>query len=390
MPPEAGASADPRREAAAQWARNVMSAPDPVDLQPASADASFRRYYRLVDPRDGQTRIVMDAPPAHEDCRPFVHVASLLADAGVNAPRVLAADLDQGFLLLTDLGRVTYLDRLAGRDGAVADGLYRGAIDALVTMQQIDAVAQVPPYDRSLLERELDLFPEWYLGRHLGSPPDAAAARALGTVFDRLLDGALAQPQVFVHRDYHSRNLMVSEVDSTGVSARVQAEGRAISGAAPGARAPGVLDFQDAVHGPISYDLVSLFKDAYIDWDEALIIDWVARYWDKARRAGLPVDTDFSAFYRDFEWMGVQRHLKVLGIFARLAWRDGKRGYLDAMPRVRDYLRRACGRYRELSPLLPWLDEPPASTLRDAGVAPASATVSGAGSGPGSDAVPGR
>ena len=200
-------------------------------------------------------------------------------------------------------------------------------------MQRIDVRGRLPVYDRALLGRELDLFPEWYLGRHLGQPPDAAAAATLAAVGGRLLERALAQPRVFVHRDYHSRNLMCCEPN------------------------PGILDFQDAVEGPITYDLASLFKDAYIDWDEALLLDWLARYWDQARRSGLPVNGDFGEFHRDFEWMGVQRHLKVLGIFARLAWRDGKRGYLDSMPRVRRYLRSTCARYRDLAPLARWLDE---------------------------------
>lgn len=304
-----------------------------MSLDTASADASFRRYFRLADPRDGRSLIVMDAPPAHEDCRPFVHVAAMLAEARVNAPAVLAQDLDQGFLLLTDLGRVTYLDVLAQRDAGRVDGLYADAIAALVAMQRIDVRGRLPAYDRALLCRELDLFPEWYLGRHLGQSPDAAAAATLAAVSARLLDRALAQPRVFVHRDYHSRNLMCSEPN------------------------PGILDFQDAVEGPITYDLASLFKDAYIDWDEALLLDWLARYWDQARRSGLPVNGDFGEFHRDFEWMGVQRHLKVLGIFARLAWRDGKRGYLDSMPRVRRYLRSTCARYRDLAPLARWLDE---------------------------------
>ncbi|MCE2949772.1 MAG: aminoglycoside phosphotransferase family protein [bacterium] len=324
---------DPRRDAAARWAGSVLGAGRPVDLATASADASFRRYFRLVDPRDGCSRIVMDAPPAHEDCRPFVHVAAMLADAGVNAPRVLAQDLEQGFLLLTDLGRVTYLDVLAQRDPARVDGLYADAVAALVGMQRIDLRGRLPLYDRALLARELDLFPEWYLGRHLSRPPDAAEAAAIARVGSLLLDRALAQPRVFVHRDYHSRNLMCCEPS------------------------PGVLDFQDAVEGPITYDLASLFKDAYIDWDEARLLDWLARYWDLARRSGLPVPADFGEFHRDFEWMGVQRHLKVLGIFARLAWRDGKRGYLDSMPRVRRYLRATCVRYRDLAPLAHWLDE---------------------------------
>jgi aminoglycoside/choline kinase family phosphotransferase len=238
------------------------------------------------------------------------------------------------------LSSALVLERLAqvGRPGLAAlhfsgVGIGIALSAALVAMQRIDVRGRLPVYDRALLGRELDLFPEWYLGRHLGQPPDAAAAATLAAVGGRLLERALAQPRVFVHRDYHSRNLMCCEPN------------------------PGILDFQDAVEGPITYDLASLFKDAYIDWDEALLLDWLARYWDQARRSGLPVNGDFGEFHRDFEWMGVQRHLKVLGIFARLAWRDGKRGYLDSMPRVRRYLRSTCARYRDLAPLARWLDE---------------------------------
>jgi N-acetylmuramate 1-kinase len=310
----------------------VLGAGGSIELAPASADASFRRYFRLHDARAAVTRIVMDAPPAHEDCRPFVQVAQLLVEAGVNAPRVLASDLEQGFLLLTDLGQCTYLDALQGAGPGDADALYRDALAALERMQAIPSRGVLPPYDRALLARELDLFPQWYLERHLRCASGAAAASELAPVFERLLGCALAQPAVFVHRDYHCRNLMCSEPN------------------------PGVLDFQDAVHGPITYDLVSLFRDAYIDWEEAQVIDWLARYWASARRAGLPVDADFSAFYRDFEWMGVQRHLKVLGIFARLAHRDGKHGYIDSMPRVRGYLRAAVARYADLAPLARWLE----------------------------------
>jgi len=331
-----GGGADPRRDEAARWAGRALGSDREIALVPASADASFRRYFRCIDPGDGVTRIVMDAPPAQEDCRPFLRVSRLLLKAGVHAPKVLAEDLQNGFLLLTDLGTVTYLDALALGDLPVAVRLYRDAIQALVAMQRIDASDQLPPYDRTLLARELALFPEWYLGRHLGCAPDPGESRRLAEVFDRLIGNALAQPGVFVHRDYHSRNLMCSSPN------------------------PGVLDFQDAVIGPITYDLASLFRDAYIDWDEAQVIDWLVRYCEAARGAGLPVPADFSQFYRDFEWMGVQRHLKVLGIFARLAWRDGKRGYLDSMPRVRTYLQRACARYPDLAVLGRWLEAAPA------------------------------
>jgi hypothetical protein len=288
-----------------------------------------------------------------EDCRPFVHIAGLLTEAGVHAPRVHAADLDRGFLLLSDLGSTTYLDafddeRLRGRpEGAPAGGrppggvgatppgyhtLYIDAIDTLVRWQSASRPGELPPYDAALLRRELDLFPDWYLARHLGLAPDAGTRATLEHTFALVLENNLAQPRVYVHRDYHSRNLMVS---------------------APN---PGVLDFQDAVHGPITYDLVSLLRDAYVAWDEEHQIDWAVRYWERARKAGLPVHADFAQFWRDFEWMGVQRQLKVLGIFARLAHRDGKHGYLADMPRVMGYLRAACRRYEGLGPLAHLLD----------------------------------
>jgi len=301
---------------------------EPFSYAPASADASFRRYFRVTLPE--RTLIVMDAPPSHEDCRPFVHVAGLLREAGVNAPAVLAQDLAQGFLLLTDLGDRTYLATL---DESSADGLYRDAIDALVKFQLTSRADALPPYDDALLLREMRLFPEWYASKHLQSELSNEEAAALEDTFAVLNRNILAQGQVFVHRDYHSRNLMVAENN------------------------PGVLDFQDAVHGAVTYDLVSLFKDAYIGWDEERVLDWTIRYWEKARKAGLPVAGDFAAFYRDFEWMGAQRHIKVLGIFARLYRRDGKGGYLKDMPLVKTYLRKTCQRYSELHPLVKLLDK---------------------------------
>lgn len=301
-------------------------------LAPASADASFRRYFRATL-GDGTTRIVMDAPPEHEDCRPYLKVAHLFLDAGVHVPQVHAENLADGFLLLSDLGSTTYLAHMEANPGAeAATPLYLDAVDALIRIQQASQPKVLPEYDRALLLRELELFPVWYVNRHLGHTLSDAEAADLYTVFDQILDTNLAEPQVFVHRDYHSRNLMVS---------------------APN---PGVLDFQDAVYGPISYDLVSLFKDAYIRWDEHVTLDWLIRYWERARKAGLPVREDFGDFFRDYEWMGIQRHIKVLGIFARLYHRDGKDGYLKDIPLVADYLRRACERYREFGPLIRLLD----------------------------------
>jgi aminoglycoside/choline kinase family phosphotransferase len=299
-----------------------------LTLAPASADASFRRYFRVTF-ADGNTAIVMDAPPSHEDTSPWLHVQALFGAAGVRVPAVLAENRAEGFLLIGDLGSTTYLSVLNDDN---ADRLYRAAIDSLVAIQAASQPGQLPDYDRALLQRELDLFPQWYLDRHLGMTLAEGERQALADCFEAILAVNLAEPRVFVHRDYHSRNLMLCE---------------------PG---PGIIDFQDAVFGPISYDLVSLFKDAYIAWDEARTLDWLIRYWQAARRAGLPISDDFALFHRDYEWMGVQRHLKVLGIFARLCHRDGKTAYLKDMPLVSGYLRSTCERYRELKPILALLD----------------------------------
>ena len=304
-----------------------------ISLEPASADASFRRYFR-VGLADGSTRIVMDAPPEHEDCRPFLKVAALFRDAGVHVPEVYAEDLAQGFLLLSDLGHTTYLNVL---DATTAPKLYRDANAALVDIQRASRPGVLPEYDHALLSRELDLFPDWYVARHLEVRLDAGQQATLRSVFDKILANNLAQPQVFVHRDYHSRNLMVCSDDYP--------------------ENPGIIDFQDAVYGPITYDLVSLYRDAYIHWEEAQELDFVIRYWEMARKAGLPVHADFHDFYRDYEWMGAQRQIKVLGIFARLCYRDGKDAYLNDMPRVMAYLRRTCERYIELKPLVRLLDQ---------------------------------
>ena len=314
----------------------LASLPAALDLQtdslrPASADASFRRYFRL-DARGvaGGTAIAMDAPPPQEDTRPFVRVAALLHEAGLNAPRVLAQAVQQGFLLLTDLGTTTYLDAL---NDANADALFEAATGALLRWQLASRAAVLPPYDEPLLRRELDLFPEWYLGRHLRLELKPAQRQMLESLWRQLIDVCLAQPKVFVHRDYMPRNLMV---------------------ASPG---PGILDFQDAVAGPIAYDVVSLLRDAFVSWPEERVLDWTIRYWERARRAGLPVRADFADFYRDFEWTGLQRHLKVLGIFARINYRDGKPQYLADTPRFVAYARAVARRYRPLAPLARLLDE---------------------------------
>ena len=311
-----------------EWLQNQFPG-QTFELAPASADASFRRYFRATFPT-GETRVVMDAPPQHEDCRPFLHIGKLFEDAGTHVPHVYAQDLEQGFLLLSDLGNTTYLQALNADN---ARDLYGAATDALLRIQLASRENELPPYDEALLRRELGLFPEWYVARHLGVTLNNKQQEALEKTFRRILDNNLAQPRVYVHRDYHSRNLMLTEPN------------------------PGILDFQDAVYGPITYDLVSLFKDAYIKWDEEQTMDWLIRYWDKARAAGLPVHQDFGEFYRDYEWMGVQRHIKVLGIFARLYHRDGKEAYLNDMPLVFEYLYRACARYVDLKPLQVLLEE---------------------------------
>jgi aminoglycoside/choline kinase family phosphotransferase len=299
-------------------------------LAPASADASFRRYFRATF-ADGGTKVVMDAPPQHEDCKPFLHVSQLFENAGTHVPHVYAQDLAQGFLLLSDLGNTTYLQAL---DTKNSSQLYASATDALIKIQLASRANELPPYDETLLRRELNLFPEWYIAKHLGVTLSAKQQAKLEEVFGRILANNLAQPNVYVHRDFHSRNLMWLEENN-----------------------PGIIDFQDAVYGPITYDLASLFKDAYVKWEEADIMDWLIHYWEKARKAGLPVRADFGEFYRDYELMGVQRHIKVLGIFARLYHRDGKEGYLKDMPLVMDYLHKACERYIDLKPLLNILNE---------------------------------
>ena len=316
---------DPRYLQMQHWLGTLPKAHqiDPSTAQSASADASFRRYFRVQ--AGDQTRIVMDAPAPQEDTRPFIAVSKALAATGVTVPHVYEADSDQGYLLLGDLGNTTYLDVL---NESTALTLYNDAISALITFQVGGNTSTLPAYDTALLRRELDLYPDWYIARHKNVQLDAKQASALNQTFEAIIANNLAQAKVFVHRDYHSRNLMLI------------ANGN-----------PGILDFQDAVHGPITYDLVSLLRDAYVRWEEEQVIDWTVRYWEKARKAGLPVASDFSLFYRDFEWMGLQRHLKVLGIFARLNYRDGKSRYLNDMPLVLSYVQRVCERYNDLAPL---------------------------------------
>ncbi len=316
-----------------QWL-SARSGGRPFRLAPASADASFRRYFRATwdDPPPGgaPTRIVMDAPPGKEDCAPFVRIAALLRDAGLNAPEVLDADIAQGFLLLGDLGDRTYLSVL---DAGNATQLFDDALGALVTWQGATRPDVLPPYDEVILRREMALFPEWYVGRHLGVQLGAPQREGLECVFQALVDCCLAQPRVYVHRDFMPRNLMVCEPN------------------------PGILDFQDALCGPIAYDVASLFRDAFISWEEERVLDWCVRYWEKARKAGLPVRADFGEFWREVEWTGLQRHLKVLGIFARLTHRDGKPAYVADTPRFLAYARPVARRYRALAPLARLLDD---------------------------------
>ena len=331
--------ADPRLTLLVEWLAKALQSHE-FALAPASEDASFRRYFRVtlqashtfapaaLAPSD-RTLIAMDAPPPKEDCRVFVHVAALMREAGLHVPRVLAEDIERGFLLLTDLGATTYLRAL---DAGNADDLFRDAVDALLRWQLATRPDVLPPYARGLLLRELELFPEWYVGRHLGQALTTEERADLSRVFELVIHANTAQPSVFVHRDYMPRNLMVS---------------------APN---PGVLDFQDAVYGPITYDIASLFRDAYVSWPDERIADWTLRYWEKAKHAGLPVGTDFAQFQRDCEWMGLQRHLKVLGIFARIRHRDGKAGYVEDTPRFLRYVRPVAERYRELAPLARLLD----------------------------------
>jgi len=270
----------------------------------------------------------MDAPPPQEDCRPFVHIAALFREAGVHAPTVLAQDLEHGFLLLEDLGKQTYLGVL---DAANADALFDAALDALILWQRASRPGVLPRYDRALLHRELMYYPDWYVARELKLELSSMEITILQDAFKRLEDSALAQPQVYVHRDYMPRNLMLSEPN------------------------PGVLDFQDAVYGPVTYDAVCLFKDAFISWPEERVQEWFSRYREKALKAKLPLP-DKQDYTRAMDWMGMQRHLKVIGIFGRIGHRDGKFHYLKDVPRFLAYLRHTGSLYKEFTPLLKLLD----------------------------------
>ena len=300
-------------------------------LRPASADASFRRYLR-IDAASGPSLIVMDAPPPQEDVRPFVHVAALIEAAGLHGPAVLASDFERGFLLLSDLGHTLYLDALREASTAQADSLMRDAIRALVQWQLHVPADALPPFSDALLERDLVLFPEWCVQREFGLQWSAAELQVWQRTCGLLIASAQAQPRVAVHRDWMPRNLMVADPN------------------------PAILDFQDAVAGPIAYDMASLLRDAFISWDEEREIDWAVRYWEAARRAALPVADDFGEYWRQLEWIGLQRHLKVLGIFCRLKHRDAKPKYSQDLPRFFAYATRVATRYRELQPLLALLE----------------------------------
>lgn len=323
---------DPRLTLLINWVATLtdFSLQTPT-LRAASADASFRRYFRLDD-ADGKTYILMDAPPPQEDVRPFIQIAQLFDTAGVTVPQILASHIEHGFLLLSDLGSVMYSHRLTEENAA--QKLYMDAIDSLIKIQLHSQPDVLPEYDRAMQMRELMLFPEWYINKHLDATLTSEQQASLYKVFDQLLANTMAQPQVYVHRDYHSRNLMVMDKGN-----------------------PGILDFQGALFGPITYDIVSLLRDAYIEWDEEQVLDWTIRYWERARHVGLPVNTDFDQFYRDVEFMGLQRHLKILGIFCRLSYRDGKDNYLADLPLVLSYVRKTAQRYNALIPLLRLLDE---------------------------------
>ena len=333
---------DPARHAVFdRWMSGVAASQDllPGTLRVASADASFRRYLR-VDRRQGGSLIVMDAPPDKENSEPFVRIAALMKAAGLNAPEVLDWHEAHGFMLLSDLGDATMMSAIDPERPQANHGLYMQAADTLVQWQLASRPGVLPPYDTALLKRELSLFPDWYLAQHRGVQLQGAQREVFDKAFALIVQRNLAAPSVYVHRDFMPRNLMMP----FGGNAQL-----------------GVLDFQDAVYGPVSYDIASLMRDAFLTWDEDFVLDITIRYWEKARKAGLmdfeDWHSDFGAFYRAVEWMGLQRHLKVAGIFARLTLRDGKPKYLADAPRFIHYIRKACDRYRDLGPLLKLIDE---------------------------------
>jgi N-acetylmuramate 1-kinase len=334
---------DARLNAVVNWL-STLDASRWCTIGLASEDASFRRYFRVTDD-SGASAIVMDAPPEREDSSHFVNVLHLLEGGGINVPTLYASDLANGFLLLGDLGNTTYLsalNALGDGSGTVRDALFIDAIDTLVRLQTIDptkAQTKLGHYHAKLLRREIDLFPDWYLAKHLQLELSDDEQQGLERVYAALIESALAQPTVLCHRDYMPRNLMVLPKGDGAISAN-----------------PGVLDFQDAVVGPIAYDMASLMRDAFISWEEPQVIDWTIRYWQRAKKVGLPVRADFAEFYREFEWIGLQRHLKVMGIFARINYRDGKPKYLADTPRFVKYVRDVAQRYEAFAPLLRLFD----------------------------------
>ena len=373
--------ADPARRAAFEaWLAPLVASHQllPATLRPASADASFRRYLR-IDTAQGASCIVMDAPPDKENCRPFVQVQALMAEAGLNVPQILAWDEAGGFMLLTDLGKQTLIELLQPENPQAALQWYLQATDVLLDWQKASRPGVLPAYDEPLLRRELSLFPDWYLARHRGVTLTDKQQATLDNAFNLIVAHNLAAPSVFVHRDFMTRNLMAptlgTDVSSLPLSGEgltdsrdpgaLAALGRPGGGSGAGsAGALGVLDFQDAVYGPITYDIASLLRDAFISWEEEFVIDVTVRYWEKARKAGLlgansasGWGADFGEFYRAVEWMGLQRHLKVAGIFARLTLRDDKPKYLADAPRFLHYIRSTANRYRQLGPLLQLVDE---------------------------------
>lgn len=338
---------DNRKSVFEQWLQVVTPTFDLISssLEMASADASFRRYFRIKSAQ-GQSFVVMDAPPEKENSAPFVEMAQLLQEAGVHGPHVLNWDSSHGFMLLTDLGHRTVLTCLNAAEPAANLGYFVSAIDQLIKLQLASRPQALPLYDQPLLLREVKLFDQWYLEQHKGLTLTPAQQQVLASTYHQLIEHNLSSASVFVHRDFMPRNLMVPDTFD------------------PSAGAPlgtpvhlGVLDFQDAVYGPITYDIASLTRDAFWTWEEDFVLDVTIRYWEKARKAGLPVPDDFGDFYRAVDWMALQRHLKVAGIFARLTLRDGKPKYLADTPRFIDYIRQTAGRYRELKPLLRLIDE---------------------------------
>lgn len=327
--------ADARIDALANWLRAHQAhyGLNLSTLAPASADASFRRYFRLESSgTHGPTLIAVDAPPP-EKCREFAQIAGLLAGADVHVPQVLECDFEQGFMLVTDLGTTPYIEVLDPGDPQAARPLMRDALDALIRWQSGSREGVLPAFDEAFLRREMELMPEWFIERHLGRTVDENIRGVLDRTYALLIASARAQPQVYMLRDFMPRNLMVCEPN------------------------PGVLDFQDAVHGPITYDVASLLRDAFLSWDEEFELDCFVYYWERAKKAGLPVDADFGEFYRQIEWMGLQRHIKVLGLFARLYHRDGKSRYVADLPRFLGYARKVSERYRPLAPFARLLDE---------------------------------